>query len=67
MEYAICFYEEGKVEFFKGDGSSGTKVEYSPGSLLKVNEEEMFRWLEKAHNEKVLLSIYRINLMCDLS
>jgi len=66
-EFAVCFYQNGEAEFFKGDGANGEKVVFKNGELKKVNQEEMFKWLELAHNENVKLSIYEITMVCDIS
>ena len=66
-EFAVCFYQNGEAEFLKGDGSFGEKITFKNGELKKVNQEEMFKWLELAHNEKVKLSIYEITMVCDIS
>ncbi len=63
-EFAVCFYQNGETEFFKGDGGNGENVTFKNGELKKVNQEEMFKWLELAHNDKVKLSIYEITMVC---
>ena len=66
-EFAVCFYQNGEVELFKGNGGNREKVIFKNGELKKVNQKEMFKWIEVAHNENVKLSIYEITMVCDIS
>lgn len=66
-EFIVCFYQDGETEIFKGDASAGEKVTFKSGELKRVNQEEMFLWLELAHNDNVKISIYSAKMVCDLS
>jgi len=56
-EYIVCFYQD-----VNNDGELIRK-----GELRRVNEEEMFKWLERAHQQGCKISIYSAVMVCDLS
>ena len=56
-EYFIYFHKDYTVE----------EHAYRKGDLLKVDQENMFYWVEQAHFEDVLISIYKAKMVCDLS
>jgi hypothetical protein len=66
-QFIVCFYQCGKTEFFKGDGNNGDIIEFKEGTLIKVSEDEMFKWLEKSHHECIKLAIYEARIVVDLS
>lgn len=57
MEYIVCFYESVQTE----------ERLYQSGEAIRVNQEEMFKWVEKAHIDKIKISIYTCTMVCDLS
>ena len=62
-EYFIYFYSNGKKEI-KGKGL----IKYEDGDILKVNEKEMWEWLNYAHSsEGIEISIYQAIMIADLS
>jgi hypothetical protein len=66
-EFIVCFYQDGEATFFKGDGSNGETIQFKKDTLKRVSEQEMFRWLELAHQDKIKISIYEAKMVCDLS
>lgn len=57
MEYMVYFYEDVETE----------QKLYQRGDVIKVNQEEMFKWIQKAYFEKIKISIYTCKMVCDLS
>ncbi len=66
-EFIVCFYQDGEAVFHKADGSNRETVQFKRDVLIRVSEQEMFKWLEIAHHDKVKLSIYEAKMVCDLS
>lgn len=66
-EFIICFYQDGEATFFKGDGSNVETIQFKKDTLKRVSEQEMFKWLELAHADKIKISIYEAKIVCDLS
>jgi len=66
-EFFVLFYDSGKADFYPDDTTDTETIEFEKGQMLRVTEPEMFRWLEKAHHEKIKLSIYQATCVCDLS
>ena len=66
-EFIVCFYQDGEATFYKGDESNEETIQFKKDTLIRVSEQEMFKWLEIAHHDKVKLSIYEANMVCDLS
>lgn len=61
--YIICFYQNGQASVDK----NGKETEFVNGGLIKVTEEEMFRWIERAKFDTIKLVIYDAEIICDLS
>jgi hypothetical protein len=57
MEYMILFYQDYELE----------EKTYKAGDAIRVNQEKMFFWVQKAHVEKLKISIYSCRMVCDLS
>ena len=62
-EYFIVFYQDYKPDDDEGIFSKDIKK----GDVINVTETEMFRCIEKAHTEKILISVYSAIMVCDLS
>lgn len=62
-EYIICFYKD-----FILLTNEVHEDSFKEGQLIKVNEDEMFKWLELSHsNRGVAIVIYKARVVCDLS
>ena len=57
MEYIVCFYEDLQID----------DQPYKKGDIIRVNQTEMFKWVEKVHLSKIKISIYTCTMVCDLS
>ena len=66
-QFIVCFYQDGETTFYKGDGTNGETIQFKKDTLIRVSEQEMFRWLQLAHHNRVKLSIYQATMVCDLS
>lgn len=55
--FIICFYEDAKIE----------EKYYQNGDMLRVNEKEMFKWIEIAHIQRIRITICEYTIVCDLS
>ena len=46
---------------------NGETIQFKKDTLKRVSEQEMFKWLELAHTDKIKISIYEAKMVCDLS
>lgn len=57
MWYIVCFHESVQTE----------EKLYQIGEVIRVNQEDMFKWVEKSHSDKIKICIYTCTMVCDLS
>ena len=57
-QYFICFVESHQT----------TERLYQDGEVIKVDEIEIFKWIQKSHdNHDLKIYIYSCKILCDLS
>lgn len=62
-EYFIVFYQDYELS----DDDAIFSKDIKSGDVISVTKTEMFRCIEKAHTEKILISVYSATMVCDLS
>ena len=64
-EYIIKFYSEATLRIYADDK---VNPEYPKGTIIEVDMDLMFKWIEEARNDPDLkFTIHKAECICDLS